>query len=138
MLICFPRVKGMNSLEVKHFIAFRENAKLGLVLKTMATNKYTTETIMGSLSRDVDGFKNIDFRYCNYYFEITPSRVIWKVCVNIPGRKLVKMIWKFRKKANNILPGAYVLHITSNLINSDMSLSGPGRHRNVHKCKTHM
>ena len=38
--------------------------------------------------------------------------------VNIPEVKLVRTVWIFRGKIEDILAGAHSLHITSNLVNS--------------------
>ena len=39
--------------------------------------------------------------YCNN-FEFIPSSPAWKVCINIPGIKLVRRVWIFRGKKLNI------------------------------------
>lgn len=46
------------------------------------------------------------------HYEFIPGRLAWKVCINIPGIKLVWTVWTFGEKIE-IMSGAVVLHITS-------------------------
>ena len=39
-------------------------------------------------------------------FAITPSCTVWKVSVNIPGIKLMRTVWIFREKIDNLSLGA--------------------------------
>ena len=46
--------------------------------------------------------------------------------MNIPGIKLVRTVWIFREKIENLSLNAHVLHITSNLVNSPPCQSEDG------------
>lgn len=61
------------------------------------------------------------------HYEFIPGRLAWKVCINIPGIKLVWTVRLFVKKIKNVSSSPHILYTTLNLVNSRRCRDGDGK-----------